>query len=112
MDEVIGYLVVSIFIFGGIYGLILQVQHTMVIRKLTKNAKYKRLVIGNYISCLAIAGFLLFFILNVFVNMQLIQSQIVTSNATSIGCFIFIVMLLFSKFVITPRDRNKNKLSV
>lgn len=112
MDEVIGYLVVSFFIFGGAYALIRQIQHITKIRKLTKTAKYRRLMIGNYISCLAIAGFLISFVLNVLVNVQFIHSHIVTSKTTSLGSFIFIMVLLISEFVITPRKNNKNQLTV
>ncbi len=109
--DLIEFLGVGIFISLISYGLFLQIQHLLTIRKNEKYAKNRRLMLGNYLTCFSIAGFLTSFILNVFVYLQLIHSYIVTSISTNTFCLIFLFAIITSKFLITPRD-TKNKLSV
>lgn len=103
MNDVIGFAVVTLLIIGFPYGLVKQIQHTLSIQK-TKNVdNYKRLLFGNCLTCIAFVGFLISFVLNVSVALQLIQSSTITGNSTSASCIIFIVVLLIAKFGITPK---------
>lgn len=110
--DVMGYLVVSIFIIGVSYGLIHQIQLLLTIKKNDKAPNYRRLMFAYYLTCFSIAGFLVSFILNVLVYLQFIHPQIVTSNGTNLSCFIFLFVLFVSKFVIRPRSYNKDNLPV
>lgn len=103
MNEVIGFTVVALLIIGFSYGLVKQIQHTLSLQKANKVDNYKRPLFGNYLTCITFAGLLISFVLNVSVSMQLIQSSTITSNGTSISCFIFLAVLLIAKFGITPK---------
>lgn len=113
MDEVIGYLMVTIFIIGATYGLYRQIQHTFKIKKSQRTVNYKRLLLGSYLTSISYAGFLISFVLNVLVmSFQFIHSNIITSNSTAASCFIFFVVLLISKFGITPRNSGQSGLPI
>jgi hypothetical protein len=103
MDDGIGFVVVILLIIGFSYSLIKQIQHTLSIQKADKTANYKRLLLGNYLTSIAFAGFMVSFTLNISVALQTIKSSMITSNGTSISCFIFLVVLLIAKFGITPK---------
>lgn len=101
--DVIGFLVVTIFIIGVSYSLVFQIQQLLTVKHNDKTPQYRRLMFAHYLTCFSIVGFLVSFILNVLVYLQFIYSQLVTSNSTNISCLIFFLMLFTSKFVITPR---------
>lgn len=102
MNDTIGYAVVILFIIGSTYGLIKQLQLTMNIQR---NHKLdRRLVIGNYLTSISFAGFIISFVLNVLVALQAIQSCTITSNNTSVSCGFFLLVLLISRFGIIPKN--------
>jgi len=107
MDEFIGKIIMFIFICGFIYGLIRQIKYTLTIQKADKSAlpKYSRLLIGNYLMCISFLGFIISFLLNVFVGLQIIRLSefYLTSNTTCLSCFVFLLTLLIAKFLIIPR---------
>ena len=109
MDDVIGYVAVAFLIIGCIYGLVRQIQHTLTIQKSNKTVvpKYKRSLFGNYLMCVSLFGFLISYILNVLVAMQIIKSSIITSDNTGFSCFIFLLVLLIAKFRVLPKNRRK-----
>ncbi len=102
MNDTIGYAIVALFIMGSTYGLIKQLQLTMNIQR--NNKSDRRLVIGNYLTSISFAGFIISFILNVLVAIQVIQSSTITSNNTSVSCVFFLLVLLVSRFLITPKN--------
>ena len=110
MEEVISYLVVVILIIGFIYGLVRQIQHTLTMKKNQKIVQYKRILVGNCLSSISFAGFLLSFILNILVYMQFIHSNSITSNGTALSCFVFLGILFIAKFGVIPRSSYENKL--
>ena len=87
MNDTIGYAVVILFIIGSTYGLIKQLQLTMNIQR--NHESDRRLVIGNYLTSISFAGFIISFVLNVLVALQVIQSSTITSNNTSVSCGFF-----------------------
>ncbi|WP_019413814.1 hypothetical protein [Paenisporosarcina sp. TG20] len=103
MDDITGTAMVIFLFLGFAYGLVRQIQHTLTIRLASGTDNYKRLLLGNYLTCVSMAGFLISYVLNVVVSLEIIQSQIFTSNNTNAGCFIFLALLLISKFGITPK---------
>ncbi|VDG97672.1 Uncharacterised protein [Lysinibacillus sphaericus] len=109
LDEIIGYVVVVFLITGFTYGFVRQIQHTLTIRKANKTAgsNYRRTLFGNYITCLSFGGFLISYMLNVFVAMRIMQSNILTSNNTIFSCFVFLVVLLIAKFGVIPKSRKQ-----
>ncbi|MGV3466091.1 MAG: hypothetical protein ACO1OT_12460 [Heyndrickxia sp.] len=110
MDELIGKVIVFLFIGGFIYGLIRQIKHTITIQKVKKTAlpKYSRLLIGNYLMCISFFGFIISFLLNVFVGMQIVRSNdFITSNTTCLSCFVFLLTLLMAKYWVIPKNINQ-----
>lgn len=73
MVDEIGYVVVVFFIIGLTYGLVKQVQHTLTIQKFDKtdSPHYRRSLLGNYLTCVSLLGFLISYLLNVFVALQM-----------------------------------------
>lgn len=111
MDDSIGYVMVAFIIIGITYGLVRQIKHILTIQKVKTNIyKYKRSLSGYYLACGSLLGFLISFILNVLVAMELIQSNLVKSNTTALSCFIFLAAYLIAKWVVIPRNRNQHKL--
>ena len=102
MNDTIGYAVVVLFIIGSTYGLIKQIYLTMNIQR--NNKSDRRLLIGNYLTSISFAGFITSFVLNILVAIQGIQSSTITSNNTSVSCAFFLLILLISKFRITPKN--------
>ena len=94
--------IVALFILGSTYGLIKQLQLTMNIQR--NNKSDRRLVIGNYLTSISFAGFIISFVLNVLVAIQVIQSNTITSINTSVSCSFFLLALLISRFLITPKN--------
>ena len=102
MNDIIGYAIVALFILGSTYGLIKQLQLTMNIQR--NNKSDRRLVIGNYLTSISFVGFIISFVLNVLVAIQVIQSSTITSINTSVSCSFFLMALLISGFLITPKN--------
>ncbi|ATP40390.1 hypothetical protein CSE16_10205 [Solibacillus sp. R5-41] len=111
MVDVIGYVVVMLFIIGFTYGLVRQVQYTLTIQKANSFgvSNYRRLLFGNYLTCVSLLGFLVSFILNVLVAIQIIQLNLLTSNNTGFSCFVFLLILLIAKFRVIPKNSKRNE---
>lgn len=62
--------------------------------------------LAKYLTIFAQVGFLLAFACNVFIGVQGIPSTIVTSERTSIACFLFIFLYVIAKFIIKPKTKN------
>lgn len=112
MNEVIGYLVVVLLIFGFVYALVRQTIHTLAVQNSVKTGDYKRSLFGNYLTCIAMAGFLISFVLNLVASMQFMQSSMITSNNTSASCFISLAVFFIAKFTIVPKDSKQSRLTV
>lgn len=111
MDDTIGYIIVAFIIIGLTYGLVRQIKHILTIQKDKADiSNYKRSLFGYYLACGSLMGFLISFILNVLVAMELIQSNLVESNTTALSCFIFLAAYLMTKWVVLPRNRDQYKL--
>ena len=102
MNDTIGYAIVILFIMASTHGLIKQLQLTVNIQK--NNKSDRRLVISNYVTSISFAGFIISFILNVLVAIQVIQLSTITSNNTSVSCIFFLLVLLISRFLIKPKN--------
>ncbi|MBS4199174.1 hypothetical protein KHA93_05835 [Bacillus sp. FJAT-49732] len=112
MDDVIGYVMVVFLIIGCKYGLVRQIQHTFTIQKSNKTVvpNYKKSLFGNYLICVSFLCFLISYILNVLVAMQIINLSMITSDNTGFSCFIFLLVLLIAKFGVLPKNRRNNDL--
>jgi RsiW-degrading membrane proteinase PrsW (M82 family) len=106
MNSLISYAIVVLFISSLFYILIRQVKQTVSIQKKRKSDIPKRLLIGSYLTTFSMAGFLLAFILNVLLYLQLFPSTNLTSNNTAIACSLFLLSLLISKYGIMPKEKN------
>ena len=109
MVDVTGYLMVVFLLIVFIYGSVRQIQHTVTMQKANKTdiPDYKRSLFGNYVTSISSIGFLISYLLNVLVGIQIIQSNIVTSDNSSFSCFIFLLVLLIAKFGIIPKNRSQ-----
>ncbi|VDG97730.1 Uncharacterised protein [Lysinibacillus sphaericus] len=112
MEEGIGFTVVVLLVIGFSFGLVKQIQHTLNLQKANKTDNYKRLLFGNYLACITFAGFLVSYVLNVTVAMQIIKSITITSNSTSVSCFIFLLLVLITKFGIIPKTPKYPGISI
>lgn len=65
-----------------------------------------REILAKYLTIFAQVGFLLSFACKVFIGIQGIQSTVVTSELTSIACFLFIFLYVITKFIIKPKTKN------
>jgi len=108
MDDLMGYVVVVFIILGISYGLVRQIKNTLSIRKDNKTSfsNYKKSLLGNYIACMSLLGFLISYILNVLVGLQIIVSNSITSVSTVISCFVFILVLIITKLFIIPKNQQ------
>ncbi len=107
MSEVFDYAVVLILIIGFTYGLVKQIQHTLSIQKSNNTDNYKRSLLGNYLLSISLAGFILSYVFNGLVALQIIQSNIITSNSTSLICIAFLVFSFIFKFAIIPKNSKQ-----
>lgn len=111
-EAIISFLIIVMLIIAFTYGLIRQIRQIVSIRKGNKSdyVHYKRTVVGNYLSCISYAGFLIAYILNVLLASRIILSVFFTSDNTSFSCFIFFALLLIAKFGIIPNDSKQRDL--
>ncbi|WP_033542747.1 hypothetical protein [Planococcus sp. CAU13] len=109
MDDLLGYAVAALFAIGFFYTFIKQVKQTVIIRNENKVKDYKRLLVGNYITSIALGGFLLSYLVNLFIGIQLIAPNIIASGDAVLSCFIFLVVLVVGRFVIISEENNQKK---
>src|SRR4051794_31816595 len=112
MVDVIGYVLAAFLLIGFTYVLVRQIQHTLTIQKANKTdvPNYRRSLFGNYLTCVSFLGFLISYLLNVLVAMQIIQSNIITSDNTGFSCFVFLLVLLIAEFEVIPKSCGQNQL--
>lgn len=110
MVDKIEYLIIILFIIGLTYGFVKQLHHTMTIKKMVRY-KYKRLLIGNYLSSVTLFGFIISFILNVLVALQIIQTNSITSDTTGFGCTLFLLGFFIAEFLVIPKRKVNEDLS-
>ncbi|MGG0656898.1 hypothetical protein [Rummeliibacillus pycnus] len=109
MDDVIGYLVVIFVIIGFTFGLVKQLQHTVTIQK-TVGFKFNRLLVGNYLKNAALFGFIISFLLNILVGLQIIHSNSITSNTTGSACTLFLFGFFIAEYLVIPKNRLKKSI--
>ena len=106
MDEVLGYFMVAVMLIGLSYGFINQFQNTVAMRN-EKTVKKKDLW-KSYIACLSFLGLIFSYLLNILVALSFIHSNIITSDNTSIGCYLFLILLLLAKLKINSPSLPKS----
>lgn len=108
MDDSISYVMVAFIIIGTTYSLVRQIQHILIIQNVKAN--YKRSLFAYYLACGSLFGFLISYILNILVAIQLIQSNLVKSDTTALSCFLFIMIYIITKWLVIPRIHKQHKL--
>ncbi|MFJ7746830.1 hypothetical protein [Peribacillus sp. NPDC097295] len=91
MDDSIGYLIVGILIIGFTFGFALQIQQVLRMRKKNEPLQ-KRVRYVHYVRCVAYAGFLSAYVLNI------IPQTFLTDNQSNISCYLFLIILLGTYF--------------
>ncbi|WP_342614688.1 hypothetical protein [Peribacillus frigoritolerans] len=111
IEAIISFLIIVMLIIAFTYGLIIQIQQIVSIRKGKKSqyAHYKQLLIGNYLVCLSYSGFFSY-ILNSLLASRIIPASFITSDNTSFCCFSFLAILLIAKFGIIPKENEQVEL--
>ncbi|MGE7603419.1 hypothetical protein ACQKL5_13160 [Peribacillus sp. NPDC097675] len=102
MDDVLGYLIIAIIIVGFAFGFALQLQEVLLIRK-NNETVHKRLLYGYYVRCVAYVGFLTAYLLNVLVAAGILQNAYFTDSNTSLWSSLFLIVLLFTHFVMRQK---------
>ncbi|MBP3951806.1 hypothetical protein [Bacillus suaedae] len=112
MDDIVGFIIVAFLIIGFTYGLVIQIQYNIFIQKKGKTYmhNYRRSLIGNYLASISFSGFLISYVLNILVAIQIIQSNIITSENTSFTCLVFLLILFLAKFIIIPNKIRQGEL--
>jgi len=106
MNTWISYILIVLFIISLSYIFVKQIKHTLSLHKKRNLMIPKRLLIISYLTTFAIAGFLITFILNVLIYLQVFLSNVFTSNNTAIACFLFLIFFLFLKYRISPKKKT------
>ncbi|GAA0309148.1 hypothetical protein GGQ92_001223 [Gracilibacillus halotolerans] len=73
---------------------------------LQKEEKYKvskRLLLGSYLATVSITCFVISFVMNLFIYMQILQSKALSSNNTIIACFLFLGVFLIAEYGIKSK---------
>ncbi|HWI47847.1 MAG TPA: hypothetical protein VNU45_06425, partial [Rummeliibacillus sp.] len=86
-----------------------QLQHTITIKK-TVGSKFNRLLVGNYLTSGTLFGFIISFLLNILVGLQIIQSNSITSDTTGFACTLFLLGFFIAKFLVIPKDKLSEDL--
>ncbi|WP_347860958.1 hypothetical protein U0355_09650 [Salimicrobium sp. PL1-032A] len=105
MQEYFGYIVIALFVAGLLFSLW---HHLRILKDSSKwknTPSYKRILIGNILSTLAVAGFLGGFVYNIGISTGVIHASIFTGREANAACFLFAGVLIVSKVFITPRQK-------
>ncbi len=100
MNNITGFVVITIFICGLSYGFMRQIEETSYTMKISEFMD--RSVIGNLICSISYGAFLISYILNVLTSLERLGIFIITSENTSFSCGIFLMISLISKYIIVP----------
>ncbi|MBZ9691411.1 hypothetical protein [Clostridium sp. M14] len=103
MNNIMGFIIITIFICGLSYGFLRQIKETSYIIKINKFTD--RSVIGNLICSISYGAFLISYILNVLISLEILGIFIITSENTSFSCGIFLMISLISKYIIVPKKQ-------
>ncbi|WP_315076494.1 hypothetical protein [uncultured Clostridium sp.] len=104
MSDIIGYIIIIVFIGGLSYGFIRQIKETSYVMKMNKFTN--RAVIGNLICSISYGTFLISYILNVLITLEGLELSIITCENTSFSCGIFLVISLISKYIIVHGNQK------
>lgn len=108
MVEWLGYVLVGLIIACFGYALFLEIKSIQDLRlDKTTVHEYKRTIIGHYLTCFALAGFLISYVLNVLVALEFFETAGLTSDNTGFSCTIFIVLLFVIRFGVLPKQANQ-----
>lgn len=111
MEDIFGYVMVCLVALLFFFELIRQIKETRTIQKAGETAarKYKRLIFGEYLAIFSLTGFLVSFVFNVLIGLQIYYSDVLTSDNTAFACFISLLFLLIARFGIIPKKMLKNR---
>lgn len=105
MDEEVGWLVVLLMILTMMFCLVRQIYDTWSLRK-SHVTFPKRTWVGRFLMCGSLFGLLISYVLNILVALQLVISNLITSNSTNLGCFLFLAIYFIAKFGIIKRAED------
>lgn len=103
--EWVSLLIPILFICLFIYGLVKQVQNSILLLKTVSptNPYSKRLLLGNHLLSFSFGGFVFLLILNVFVYTGVLPQSQQFGNTVSLFSFLFLLLMFISKFGIIPK---------
>lgn len=90
------------FVGGLIYSLYHHIRLLIIEKKTTF---YRRSLFANFLSAIAIAGFLTAFLFSIGVNIDLFSGSAASASTANAACYVFVGILIFSKVFLTPRQR-------
>lgn len=111
MNGFIDYFFVGVIFIGCGYAFFKQIQYTIEIIKSIEKGVLNRVLVGNLLTSLAFAGFLISLTLNMFVYYGVYNSQLITSYNTALSAFLFLIILFIAKFKIAPSKIKHNRLT-
>ncbi|MGH2317653.1 hypothetical protein ACRC6Q_07770 [Planococcus sp. SE5232] len=103
VNGVIPFLFICIFI----YGLIKQIQQSVILQKTISAADpiNRRLLIGNHFYTFASAGFVFLLLMNVLVYFGITPQTQTISNTVSLLTVLFLVLMFIAKFAVIPKSQ-------
>ncbi|SIS45619.1 hypothetical protein [Salimicrobium flavidum] len=101
MNEVIGYIVITLFMGGLMYSLF---HHISLFSTLKNASGNSRALLAAYLSTIAIAGFLIAFLWNIGIYAGFLPSSVISGSVANAACFLFVGLLVISKFFVAPRE--------
>lgn len=110
INGVIPFLFICVFI----YGVIKQIQLSIILQKTSSAADSlnKRLLIGNHFYTFIFAGFVFLLLMNGLVYFGLIPQTQTISNAVSLLTVLFLVLMFIAKFAVIPKSQFGFPLSI
>ena len=102
-----------LFIAGFAYGLIVQIKKSLFIVKSVSwhTTSNKRVIFGNHLYTLTLAGFVLSLIVNLLVFNQYIPQPHGTANTASLSAFVCLLGMFIAPLGIMPKEQDFKALS-
>ena len=95
--------------FGFTYGFIGQILEARRARKSPRESGFKRTAVVQYLCCAFYLGFLVSYLLNLFISWKNPEIKGLTSDNTGFSCLVFLILLVVVKFIILPKIRKQDR---
>ncbi len=105
MDNIVSSFIMGIFVVYLIFKLARQIKETLYVRRIIKPSDYEKKIIlrSNYIHIILYGAFVVVYVLNVLLSLNIIAISFITIDLINILSVITILVLLIGEFIIIPK---------